>query len=360
MAEDDAGGVADSETTAVAGPETSAVADAEGAGPSGARVPARVGSLRRVALPVTETGRTRRRIVTLTLPFVALAVVGGLYPLAILLRISVSEATFVAEGFSLAAWAEIGESILSFTVGGLRDWGAGPVLDALDLHGTTYGIYGEVLRNTVSFALATTLASLAVAIPVAHALEKYDLPARNAIVTLLAFPISLPGIVAAFMIFALLGNQGLVTNFVAAMLGADPPSIALATTVAGLFLAYLYSMIPRALLLLQGTYAEVNTDAEAAARALGATPWQTFRYVTFPQIKPGVIGAFVLTFRTALAIFGTLVVISALNVWTFKLNRLLENGYEIQYAGALGMLWFASVLAFTFVGLRYTSAEVGI
>jgi len=298
--------------------------------------------------------------VALSLPFVTLAVVGGLYPLFQLLRMSVSEAQFVPEGFGFAAWRAIGESMLSYAIGGLRDWGAGPILDALGLRGTTYGIYGEVARNTLLFGLATTVASVGIAIPVAHALEKYDLPAKNAIVTLLAFPISLPGIVAAFMIIVLLGNTGLVTNFVAVMLGADATDVALATTIGGLFVAYLYSMVPRALLLLQGTYAEVNADAEEAARALGASPWQTFRYVTLPQIKPGVIGAFVLTFRTALAIFGTLVVISALNVWTFKINRLLANGYEIQHAGAMGIIWFVAVVSFTFVGLRYTSAEVGI
>ncbi|MGQ0454925.1 ABC transporter permease subunit [Bacillus sp. SS-TM] len=32
-----------------------------------------------------------------------------------------------------------------------------------------------------------------------------------------------------------------------------------------------------------------------AANDLGATPWQTFRYVTFPAIAPGVISAALLT-----------------------------------------------------------------
>lgn len=138
--------------------------------------------------------------------------------------------------------------------------------------------------------------------------------------------------------------------------------MAIATTVGGLFIAYLYSMIPRSLLLLRGTYAEVNTAAEEAARSLGATPLRTFYHVTLPQIKPGLIGAFVLTFRTALAIFGTVLIIRALspNVWTYEINRALANGFRIQLAAAMATLWFVFVLLFTVVCLRYTSAEVGI
>ena len=35
----------------------------------------------------------------------------------------------------------------------------------------------------------------------------------------------------------------------------------------------------------------MGRDLEEAANDLGATPWQTFRYVTFPAIAPGVISA---------------------------------------------------------------------
>jgi putative spermidine/putrescine transport system permease protein len=119
-------------------------------------------------------------------------------------------------------------------------------------------------------------------------------------------------------------------------------------------------MIPRALLLLRGTYAKVDADAEEAARSLGASPLTTFRYVTLPQIRPGLVGAVVLVFRTALAIFGTILVLKSLLVWTLQIDREIAQGFDIAQASALATVWFVVVFAVTFLALCYTSAEVSI
>ncbi|MDS0260572.1 ABC transporter permease subunit [Haloarcula sp. S1CR25-12] len=284
--------------------------------------------------PTSERERERRRIVALCLPFLTLLSVSGIVPLAEMLRMSVSEKRLVTAGFTLFHYEQL----------------------------VTDPYYRTIAFNTLWFAVATTVASVAVAIPVAHALEKYELPGKPILLTVLSFPNSLPGIVAAFMIIVLLGNTGIVTNVFAVLSGRAPTELATATGVAGLFFAYLYSMIPRALLLLRGTYAEVNTDAEEAARSLGATPFETFRYVTFQQIKPGVIGAVILVFRTALAIFGTILILKSLLVWTLQINRELGagNGFNIAGASAMATVWFACVFGFTLLAIRYTSAEVSI
>lgn len=282
--------------------------------------------------PRTERQRERRRIVALCVPFLLLVTVSGILPLMEMFRISVSESRLVTEGFTLEHYATL----------------------------VTDPYYRTVAFNSLWFAAATTLASILVAVPVAHALEKYDLPAKRAIVTIVSFPNSLPGIVAAFMIIVLLGNTGLITNFLTFLSGQARTDVAVATSVVGLFFAYLYSMIPRSMLLLRGTYAEINTDAEEAARSLGANPLETFYYVTLPQIKPGLIGAVILTFRTALAIFGTILILKSLIVWTLQINREIATGFDIAMASAMATVWFVFVFGFTMLTLRYTSAEVSI
>jgi putative spermidine/putrescine transport system permease protein len=324
---------------------------------TGERLASALGAVRSRLAPETERGRERRRIVALCLPFLTLAGVAGLYPLWEMFRISLSTSKYVTTfdpvGIVAASVAQ-GEVVLT---------GVSTRTYELLLSGGTAGAFHEAAFNTLWFGAATTAASLAVAVPVAHALEKYDLPGERHVLTLLSFPISLPGIVAAFMITVLLGNSGLLTKFGAVVTGQSTTSLALSTSVVGLFLAYLYSMIPRSLLLLRGAYSELNTDAEEAARALGASPAKTFWYVTLPQIKPGLVGAAILTFRTALAIFGTLVVLSQALVqqpWTYQINDVLSPEFDIQLASAMAVVWFAFVLGFTVLGLRYTSAEVGI
>ena len=282
--------------------------------------------------PQSEHQRERRRIVGLCLPFLILLLFSGIIPLLEMFRISFSEARLVTEGFTFQYYEQL-------------------IVDPY---------YRTIAINTLWFALATTVVSIAIAVPVVHALEKYDLPFESVILTILSFPNSLPGIVAAFMIIVLFGNTGLITNVIAAFSGRSPIDLAIATSVSGLFFAYLYSMIPRALLLLRGTYAEINTDAEEAARSLGATPFETFRYVTLPQIRPGLIGAFVLVFRTALAIFGTILILKSLLVWTLQIDREIAQGFNIAQASAMATVWFGFVFVFTLLALRYTSAEVSI
>ncbi|MFB6126724.1 MAG: ABC transporter permease [Halolamina sp.] len=293
-----------------------------------------VRTARGLLVPKTERQRNRRRVIVLCVPFLLLATVAGAVPLWEMAKLSVSEAEFTTRGFTLEHYLRL----------------------------VSVDYYRAVAVNTLWFAVATTVGSLLVAVPVAHALEKYDLPGERALLTVISFPNSLPGIVVAFMMIVLFGNSGLATNLAAAFTGRAPATLAVATSVAGLFLGYLYSMVPRSLLLLRGTYAEVNTDAEEAARALGATPWQTFRYVTLPQIRPGLVGASVLAFRTAVAIFGTVLVLKAITppVWTLQISRELSNGFNIQLASAMATVWFVALFALTFLMLRYTSAEVSI
>lgn len=285
-----------------------------------------------VVSPTSERQREIRRIVALCLPFSVLLVFSGVFPLTEMFRISFSESRLVTEGFTLEYYRTM-------------------VNDPY---------YRNIAFNTLWFAAATTVASISIAVPVAHALEKYSLPAKSVILTILSFPNSLPGIVAAFMIIILFGNTGVFTNLLAFLSGQSRIDVAISTGVLGLFFAYLYSMIPRALLLLRGTYSEVNTDAEEAARVLGATPLQTFRYVTLPQIKPGLIGAFILVFRTGLAIFGTVLILKGLLVWTLQIDRELAQGFNIAQASAMATIWFVFVFGFTVLALRYTSAEVSI
>ena len=280
--------------------------------------------------PRTERERERRRILVLTVPFFVLALFAAFVPLAYMVRMSLSADNLRNEGWSVDAW----ETVLFEPS------------------------YWSVAFNTLWFAALAAVVSVVLGIAVTHALEKYDLPFERAVVAVISFPIALPGLVVAFLIIVLLGRQGLVTNAVAAVTGPSNIDLATAYTVGGLFLGYVYSLIPRATMVLRGTYAELNTEAEEAARALGASPAQTFYHVTLPEIRPGVVAALILTFRTALAIFGTVLILQSLDVATLQINTELNIGFNSQVAAAIGVVYFLFILAFTFVALRYVETEV--
>lgn len=289
-----------------------------------------VSRLRTVAFPSTEREREQRRISLLSLPFFILAIFAGFVPLVTMFRMSFSEEPLFNEGWSLDAWQTL----------------------------ATDSTYWWIGFNTLWFAAAATVVSVVVGVAITHALEKYSLPGERLIVAAVSFPIALPGIIVAFMVIVLLGRQGLVTQAIAVFSGQSAIDLASATTIGGLFVGYVYSLIPRATMILRGTYAEVNTDAEEAARSLGANAWETFRYVTLPEIRPGIVAACILVFRSALAIFGTVLILQGgLVVVTLRLDRELAVGFNSQLAGAIGVIYVAFLIAFTFVGLRFVDIK---
>jgi ABC-type spermidine/putrescine transport system, permease component I len=303
------------------------------------RVPAALPAPARVRLrraeeilyaPQTEADRERRRILGLSIPFFILAGFAAFIPLTYMFRMSLSADNLRIEGWSTAAWEQI----------------------------LFESEYWRIGFNTLWFAALAAVVSVVIAIAVTHALEKYDLPFERLMIAVISFPIAIPGIVVAFLIIVLLGRQGVVTNAVAAVTAGSSFDLASARTVAGLFVGYVYSLVPRATMVLRGTYAELNTDAEEAARALGATPLQVFYHVTLPEIRPGVVSALILTFRTALAIFGTVLILGALDVATLQIDQELGAGFNSQIASAIGVVYFLFILAFTFLALRFLDTEV--
>ncbi|MDJ1433153.1 ABC transporter permease subunit [Halostagnicola sp. A-GB9-2] len=283
-----------------------------------------------LASPSTEREREQRRIAVMCLPFFVLGTFAAFVPLVVMARMSVSADPFENAGYSLEAWRTL----------------------------ATDSTYLTVAWNTLWFAALTTIVSVALGVAISHALEKYSLPFENVLVAVLSFPIALPGIVVAFLIVTLLGRQGLVTNLAAVFTGQSAIDLATATTVTGLFIGYVYSLVPRSTMVLRGTYAEINTDAEEAARALGAGSIETFCHVTLPQIRPGVVAAIILTFRSALAIFGTVLVLGGLTVATVRINYEISVGFDSQLAGAIGVVYFLFILTFTFASLRFVETSV--
>jgi sulfate/thiosulfate transport system permease protein len=105
---------------------------------------------------------------------------------------------------------------------------------------------------------------------------------------------------------------------------------------------------------------ELGTDAEQAAATLGASAWQTFRKVTLPAIRWGVVYGVVLTTARALGEFGAVSIVSGrLEGQTQTLPLYVQDRFENfdatgAYAAAvvLALLAFATLLGMNMLAKR--------
>ena len=115
-------------------------------------------------------------------------------------------------------------------------------------------------------------------------------------------PIITPPFVIGLAIILLFGLSGIVTTFVADVLGVAPtrwiyglPGIVLAQT-----LAY----TPIAFLVLIGVVESISPSLEEAGQTLRAKPLQVFETISLPLMRPGLANAFLLGFIESMVDFG--------------------------------------------------------
>ncbi len=205
--------------------------------------------------------------------------------------------------------------------------------------------------TTVGLATVVTVAAMILAAGLAFFLARSAFRGKAVCRSLIAFPLSFPGIVVAFMIIVLFGNTGVIPQAIQATFGRKALNVAY--TPIGLFLAYLYFSIPRATMVLAASVEKIDRRLEEAARTLGASPGQTLWAVTLPAIRPALEATASLVFATAMASFGTAYTLSQGNVLGILIFDEFTFAFNVQMASAL-----AAFLAAVTLTLLYAMGRV--
>lgn len=162
--------------------------------------------------------------------------------------------------------------------------------------------YLPVLLRSVLYALATTALCLLIGYPVAYYIARYGGKYRNALIALLVLPFFVNYLVRTYAWVALLADEGLVNNAIVD-LGLRSEGIQMINTpwavIGGLTYGYLVFMI----LPVYGSIERLDRSVVEAGKDLYGTPWQTFRHVTLPQTKQGILAGSVLVFLPSIGDF---------------------------------------------------------
>jgi putative spermidine/putrescine transport system permease protein len=214
----------------------------------------------------------------------------------------------------------------------------------------------RALLNGVLLSAAVSFAAVLLCLPPAQLLARKRFRGRDCSRLLLSLPLAFSGVIVGFLAIVMLGRVGVVPTLSQALFGR-PYGSGLAYALPGLFLAYLFFEIPRAVLALEAAFTKLDPELDAAASTLGASRWQRWHRIKLPALWPALAGTFATTFAVSLGSFGAALILSrrffVLPVEIFTQFTAFSND-----AGACAMaIWLATVSALVSWGAARATAH---
>ena len=153
------------------------------------------------------------------------------------------------------------------------------------------------LKLTLLLSLAVSLLNAVLGTVTAWVLVRDRFRGQALVNAVIDLPFALPTIVAGLTLLALYGPN-------------SPVGVTAAYTRWAIVLALLFVTLPFVVRTVQPVLQELDTEAEQAARSLGASELAVFRRIVFPNVLPGILSGVALGFAKAVGEFGSLVIIT--------------------------------------------------
>ena len=204
-------------------------------------------------------------------------------------------------------------------------------------------LFRLLFKTEVLMALWITLLSSILALPLifllglpaAYGLARCNSRWRRSLEILLELPMVMPPVVAGLALLLAFGRRGLIGEQLA-FWGLRIPFTLAAVVLAILFVVTPY-FVRRCTVLFDG----LDLKLEEASLLLGASPWQTFRYVTLPLVRRGLFAEAIMALAQGIGLFGVIILFAGnLPGRTQTLSLAIYSAFENdpQQAFSLGAL----------------------
>jgi len=183
---------------------------------------------------------------------------------------------------------------------------------------------------TFGASLFAALVNVVFGLLVAWVLVRYTFPGKKIVDALVDLPFALPTAVAGIALTALLAGNGWVGQVL------EPYGITLAFNRNGIVIALIFIGLPFVVRTVQPVLEDAEKELEEAATCLGASRWQTFRYVIFPTIAPALLTGFAMAFARGVGEYGSVIFIAGNMPMVSEITPLIIIGKleQYDYAGA--------------------------
>ena len=204
-------------------------------------------------------------------------------------------------------------------------------------------------------ALLSALASVALGLPGAYVLARYDFPGRKIIRSLTILPFVMPSIMVAIGFVSMFGERGTVNGLLRA-LGFE--GIDVMFTLGIVVVAHAFYNAPLVTRVSTAAWESVDTRTTESARSLGASEKRAFLDVVVPQLLPAVLTGAVLAYVFSFMSFAIVLALGGLQLATIEVwiyDQITQ--LEFESAAALAVIESAVSLCLTYAYLRYEAAQ---
>src|SRR5690625_2889752 len=205
------------------------------------------------------------------------------------------------------------------------------------------GAFGEVLTTsrtqlvigqTLLLALGATVSAIVLGLPGAYVLYRKKFPGRGFVRALITVPFVLPTVVVGVAFRSLL-----ISNGPLGFLGLDQ-------TVTAVIAAMVFMNFGVAVRTIGGMWAHLAPRAEAAARALGASPRRAFFTVTLPALGPALAAAASMIFLLCATAFGIVMVLGGARLATIETEIYVQTTafLDLRTAAVLSIVQLLAIV----------------
>lgn len=219
--------------------------------------------------------------------------------------------------------------------------GLAPVWDAITAPEAV-----SALKLTLTIALIAVPLNTVFGVLAALSLVRTNMPCKPLLSALIDLPFAVSPVVIGFTLILVYGQNGWFGSW---FIEHGYPVI---FSVPGMVLATIFASLPFVAREVIPVLREIGTEQEQAASTLGATPLQTFRRVTLPAIRWGIVYGVVLTTARAIGEYGAVAVVSGrvigqTQTLTLRVQQSYENfDHTAAYAAALELAVIALATLF--------------
>lgn len=198
--------------------------------------------------------------------------------------------------------------------------------------------YYNSLKNTAVVCITATLTTVLIGVPIAYLMTRYNIFGKKLMHIFIIMALMSPPFIGAYSWILMFGRSGVVTKFFLNAFNVALPTIYGKT---GIILVFTFHLFPYVYLYVSGALSSIDSTLEEAAENLGSSKLRRIMTVTLPVVLPSILAGAIMVFMTALADFGTPMLIG--EGYTV-LPVLVYNEYMSELGGNANMASALSVI----------------